>query len=143
MYGRGLRSNSSSSRVSYSYYHTRTPRGVRSTFRTKFGVRAVASSGKLPSSYYYLLLLLNRQPATNFVRNKRNGPAVDSVPYDGVGPCARILICIDMAVIVFITYLIILSTERVNQSIGVVCRREKHTNNKDGGKQVGSRGISS
>ena len=30
-----------------------------------------------------------------------------------------------------------------NQSIGLVCRRNKHTNNKDGGKQVGSRGISS
>ena len=33
--------------------------------------------------------------------------------------------------------------ERVNQSIGLVCRRTKHTNNKDGGKQFGSRGFSS
>ena len=76
-----------------------------------------------------IIIVIKHQPSTNFGRNDGKDPAVDSVPYDGVGPCAWILICIDMAVIVFSTYLFIISIETVIPKKQFACRRNKHTNN--------------
>ena len=62
----------------------------------------------------------------NFDRNNRKGPAVDSVPWDGEVICARTLICIAMAVIVF-NKLNSMGRDDHNYSDGVSVNNQVHS----------------